>query len=228
MFGPEHMGITYHFHEHPEDLARILAMINIDMIGYSQNPSGAGAVLHLYRSPFSNPSFIDDVVETFVEKVGTENTISIRNAAFLSGTPSIGFLDPIFAPTGTHDEYHYSTEPYWGPSDHEDAQTFGVRAILLNDYPDHFFGTQDDSVAAAGDPTQMRRGVVLGAAAGYALAMAKPEDMPAFLQNAWTKAQARLANAQSRAFTMLGGASSETLAAANRDARNLIFGDVRD
>ena len=223
MFGPEHMGITYHFHEHPEDLARILAMINIDMIGYSQNPSGAGAVLHLYRSPFSNPSFIDDVVETFVEKVGTENTISIRNAAFLSGTPSIGFLDPIFAPTGTHDEYHYSTEPYWGPSDHEDAQTFGVRAILLNDYPDHFLGTQDDSVAAAGDPTQMRRGVVLGAAAGYALAMAKPEDMPAFLQNAWTKAQARLANAQSRAFTTLGGASSETLAAANREARNLFL-----
>lgn len=223
MFGPEHMGITYHFHDHPEDLPRILAMINIDMIGYSQNPSGAGAVLHLYRSPYSNPSFIDDIVQTFVEKVGGENTISIRNAAFLSGTPSIGFLDPIFAPTGTHDEYHYSTEPYWGPSDHEDAQTFGVRAILLNDYPDHFLGTQDDSVAAAGDPTQMRRGVVLGASAGYALALATAADMPAFLQNAWTKAQSRLANAQSRAFTMLGGASGETLPDATREARNLFL-----
>jgi aminopeptidase YwaD len=222
MFGPEHMGLTYHFHDHPEDLARILAMINIDMIGYSQRQGGAAAVLHLYRSPYSNPSFIDDVVETFVQKVGTENTISIRNAAFLSTTPSIGFLDPIFAPTGTHDEFHYNVEPYWGPSDHEDAQTFGVRAILLNDYPDHFLGTQDDSIAAAGDPTQMRRGVVLGAAAGYALAMATAADMPAFLQSAWTKAEARLAGVQSRAFSSLGAATSESLPAAYSDAHILI------
>jgi hypothetical protein len=225
MFGPEHMGLTYHFHEHPEDLARILAMINIDMIGYSQNPSGAAAVLHLYRSPYSNPSFIDDIVQTFVQQVGNENTISIRNAGFLSAAPSIGFLDPIFAPTGTHDEYHYNIEPYWGPSDHEDAQTFGVRAILLNDYPDHYLGTQDDSIAAAGDPTQMRRGVILGAAAGYALASATAADMPAFLQNAWTKAEERLAGAQSRAFTYVGAASSESLPEAYRDARNLISED---
>ncbi len=222
MFGPEHMGLTYHFHDHPEDLARILAMINIDMIGYSQRQGGAAAVLHLYRSPYSNPSFIDDVVETFVQKVGTENTISIRNAAFLSTTPSIGFLDPIFAPTGTHDEFHYNVEPYWGPSDHEDAQTFGVRAILLNDYPDHFLGTQDDSIAAAGDPTQMRRGVVLGAAAGYALAMATAADMPAFLQSAWTKAEARLAGVQSRAFSSLGAATSESLPGAYGEAHILI------
>lgn len=222
MFGPEHMGLTYHFHEHPEDLSRILAMINIDMIGYSQNQSGAAAVLHLYRSPYSNPSFIDDIVQTFVQKVGSQNTISIRNAGFLSSAPSIGFLDPIFAPTGTHDEYRYNIEPYWGPSDHEDAQTFGVRAIMLNDYPDHYLGTQDDSIAAAGDPTQMRRGVVIGAAAAYALASATPTDMPAFLQNAWTKAEERLAGVQSRAFTHLGTSPSESLPEAYGDARNLI------
>jgi len=33
-------------------------------------------------------------------------------------------------------------EPFWGPSDHEDAQTLGVQAILLNDFPDVFLGTQ--------------------------------------------------------------------------------------
>ena len=80
MFGPEHMGLTYHFHEHPEDLSRILAMINIDMIGYSQHQSGAAAVLHLYRSPYSNPSFIDDIVRLSSKRSGSENTISIRNA----------------------------------------------------------------------------------------------------------------------------------------------------
>lgn len=222
MWGPEHYGTLNHFHDHPEDLARVLAEINIDMIGYNQDQNGAAAVLHLYRSPFSNPSFIDDVVQTALQKVGEENTISIRNAHFLSH-PTVGFLDPIFAPTGSHNELRYNVEPYWGPSDHEDAQTLGVRAILLNDYPDYFLGTQDDSPSAAGDPTQMRRGVVIGATAAYSLASATPADIPSFLQNALTKAEVRLADYESRAYTDLGSATAENLADSYYDARNVVL-----
>jgi len=50
------------------------------MIGYDQQSSGA--VFHLYRSPNSNPSFLDDAVQAFIDKVGVENTIAIRNFAF--------------------------------------------------------------------------------------------------------------------------------------------------
>ncbi|HXF13455.1 MAG TPA: M28 family peptidase [Terriglobales bacterium] len=223
MWGPEHDGITYHFHEHPEDIARILAMVNIDMIGYSQEQRGAAAVFHLYRSPYSNPSFIDDVVQAFVDRVGKENTISLRNAHFLTTHSSIGFLDPLFAPTGSHDEFHYNIEPFWGPSDHEDAQTFGVRAVLLNDYPDYFLGTQDDSPAAAGDPTQMRRGVTIGASTAYFLASASPADLPSLLQNAFTKAEARLAEDQSRADGELQAATSGTLGENYFEARNVVL-----
>ena len=223
MWGPEHYGLTYHFHEHPEDLSRILAMLNIDMIGYDQDQHGAAAVFHLYRSPYSNPSFVDDIVQAFVQRVGEENTISIRNANFLSGHPSVGFLDPIFAPTGSRDEFHYSIEPFWGPSDHEDAQTLGVRAVMLNDYPDYYLGTQDDSPAAAGDPTQMRRGVVVGATAAYFLASASAEDSRSLLQNAVTKAETRLAESQSRAFSDLDSATAKTLPDARYESRNLVL-----
>jgi len=222
MWGAEHYGLTYHFYQHSDDISRILAMINVDMIGYSQNQRGAGAVLHLYRSPYSNPSFVDDIVQAFVERVGEENTISIRNANFLSEHQSVGFLDPIFAPTGTHDQLHYNVEPFWGPSDHEDAQTFGIRAILLNDYPDYYLGTQLDSPDAAGDPTQMRRGVVIGATAAYFLASASSADLPALLHNALTKAEVRFADDQSRAFAYIAAAKPEMLSESLYEARNLI------
>src|SRR5882762_3920979 len=219
MWGSEHYGITYHFHEHPEDLQRILAMINIDMIGYDQQSSGA--VFHLYRSPNSNPSFLDDAVQAFVDKVGVENTIAIRNSHFLSARPTEGFLDPLFAPTGSREQFHYSIESFWGPSDHEDAQTLGVQAILLNDFPDVFLGTQEDT-PKAGDPTQMRRGVVIAASSAFYLASVGADDLPALLHNATSKAAKRFADDETKAFGYLESAKDEDLPQAYRDATNVV------
>lgn len=219
MWGAEHYGITQHFHEHPDDLANILAMINIDMIGYNQQTSRA--VFHLYRSPYSNPSFIDDIVQSFVEKVGRENTISIRSFDVTAVNPSEGFADPIFAPTGSRQQFQYNTEGFWGPSDHEDAQALGVRAVLLNDFPDVFLSTQDDSPAAV-DPTQMRRGVVLSAAAAYFLGSAASGDTPELLLNAETKATKRLVDDEIKASGYLESAKDEDLPQAYRDATNVI------
>lgn len=219
MWGSEHYGLTYHFHENPEDLKRILAMVNIDMIGYDQQ--SAKAVFHLYRSPTSNPSFLDDVVQAFVDKVGAENTIAIRNSHFLSSRPTEGFLDPLFAPTGSREQFHYTVEPFWGPSDHEDAQTLGVSAILLNDFPDVFLGTQEDT-PRAGDPTQMRRGVVIAASSAYFLASAGANDVPALLHNAVTKSKIRLAEDESKAFAYLDATTRDTLPQARLDATNVI------
>jgi aminopeptidase YwaD len=219
MWGSEHYGLTYHFHQSPDDLKRILAMVNIDMIGYDQQSSRA--VFHLYRSPHSNPSFLDDVVQAFVDKVGAENTIAIRNSHFLSSRPTEGFLDPLFAPTGSREQFHYTIEPFWGPSDHEDAQTLGVSAILLNDFPDVFLGTQEDS-PRAGDPTQMRRGVVIAASAVYFLASASTTDIPKLLHNAITKSQIRLAEDESKALAYLDSATRDSLPQARQDAANVI------
>jgi len=219
MWGSEHYGITYHFHEHPEDLQRILAMINIDMIGYDQQSSGA--VFHLYRSPNSNPSFLDDAVQAFVDKVGVENTIAIRNSHFLSARPTEGFLDPLFAPTGSREQFHYSIESFWGPSDHEDAQTLGVQAILLNDFPDVFLGTQEDT-PKAGDPTQMRRGVVIAASSAFYLASVGADDLPTLLHNAASKAAKRFADDETKAFRYLESAKAEDLPQAYWDATNVV------
>ena len=219
MWGAEHFGIQYHFHENPDDIKNILAMINIDMIGYNQQT--ASAVLHLYRSPYSNPSFIDDIMEAFMDQIGKENTISIRNSDFLSSRPSNGFLDPIFAATGSRRQLHYNIERFWGPSVHEGAQALGIKAVMLNDYPDVFLSTQDDSVAAV-DPTQMRRGVVLSASAAYFLANASSQDTPRLLLNAATRAQKRLLDDQTKACEYLDSADEHGLDKAYANAINVV------
>ena len=222
MWGPEHYGITEHFRGHPDDAAKIEAMVNVDMIGYSQ--SRAGAVFHLYRTPWSHPSFMNDLVQEFAERIGNENAISIRNAHFLAARQTEGFLDPLFAPSGSHEQFHYTIEEFWGPSDHEDASdgSIGLAAVLLNDFPDVFLGTQDDRPELAGDPTQMRRGVALVASSVYALAAASAANAQALVHNSVTKAEARLAQDAARAFAMVDAAKPDALNAADQEARNVI------
>lgn len=215
MWGPEHFGIISHFHAHPEDARQVLAMINVDMVGYDQQRTKA--VAHLFRAPYSHPTYLDDVVQSVMESMGTNNTISIRHANLLGPRPSEGFLDPTLDPLGSRSDYRYNIERFWGPSDHEDAgeASIGIPAILLGDFPDVFLGTQLDTPEVA-DPTQMRRGVIVAAAAAYAIASATARDIPAYIDNAVAKAKARLAESELRAHSMLRNVQSPQ---ARRDAQ---------
>ena len=224
MWGPEHTGIVYHFFEHPADIAGIVAMVNVDMIGFHQER--AKAVFHLYRTPSSRPSFLNDVVEDALQTVGDENTIAIRHEDIFAPHPGQGFLDPLFANTGSHDQFHYNVERFWGPSDHEDATAFGVQAVLLNDFPDIFLGTQDDTAEKACDPTQMRRGVVIVASAVYLLASVGIGDAPTLLDNALTRAEARIAREEARAYSLLRSSAAPDLPAAYFEARNFVHQSV--
>jgi aminopeptidase YwaD len=221
MWGPEHFGMIAHFHAHPDDISNFLAMINVDMIGFNQQLTKA--VFHLYRAPYSHPTFLDDIVEEFLERVGTDNTISIRYANPSSASPSEGFRDPLFDPMGTREDYRYNVEKFWGPSDHEDSgeASIGLPAILLNDFPDVFLGTQKDTVEV-GDPTQMRRGVVVAASSAYMVASAGPGDLPALIQNAITKANSRLADDETRGYSLLRGSTPANLAVNYRDAQTFL------
>src|SRR5207249_2178777 len=103
--------------------------------------------------------------------------------------------------------------------------SIGLAAVLLNDFPDVFLGTQDDRPELAGDPTQMRRGVALVASSVYALATADAANAQALVHNSATKAEARLAKDAARAFAMVDGAKPEALSAAHEEARNMIRAD---
>ena len=219
MWGAEHYGVIQHFHAHPEDVVRILAIINVDMIGFNQQTSGA--VAHLYRSPYSNPSFLDDIIQSFMERLGVDNSMSIRNFNILAVKPSDGFSHPIFAPTGSQEQYRYTIEPFWGPSDQEDTQALGLPTAYLGDFPDIFLATQDDTLAAT-DATQMRRGVVLASAAAYFLASAGKTDTATLLLNATLKAISRFSGDEIKAYEYIKCAGADDFLGACGEAANVM------
>ena len=162
-WGAEHTTSLYYFYTYPENTKRVLAYLDLDMVGDHQHLSQS--ILRLYRTPHSRPSFLNDIVQEMFELVGEGNTISIRNGR--GGSFDSGFLLPIVDPAGSGDQFFYKIEDFWGPSDHEDVgeASIGLHAVLLNTWPDPFIGTQEDNRARA-DATQMKRaGVITGAAA---------------------------------------------------------------
>jgi hypothetical protein len=196
LWGAEHFSSVYDFFVHPDRTARVLAFLNVDMVGYHQER--AKSVFHLYRTPASLPHFVNDVAEELLGAVGRANAETVREAAISSPLPNDEH-DPLFAPTGSRDQLHYSVEEFWGPSDHEDVVTLGVPAVLYNDWPDPWIGTQEDDLGRT-DPTQMRRAVLTIAATAYYLATVTPPDAVRLVHLVATGAETRMAADLRRAF----------------------------
>jgi hypothetical protein len=221
LWGAEHFSSVYNFHAHPEKRERVLAFLNVDMVGYHQER--VKAVFHVYRLPHSMPHFLSDVAEEFMHAVGRANAVTVREAGLTAPAPGTAVYDPTFAPTGSRDQLHYAIDEFWGPSDHEDVveASIGVPAVLYNDWPDPYIGTQEDDITRA-DPTQMRRAVMTVAATAYSLASIPPERVPTLAVVMTGYAGARLATEGRRAFTMLEGANPPDLAARLREALNVL------
>lgn len=209
LWGAEHYSSIYNFFAHPERVSRVLAFLNVDMVGYHQER--AKAVFHVYRTPHSLPHFLSDVAEQLLIAVGRANTESVREAG-ISGPGGSGGFEPLYAPTGSRDQLHYSIEAFWGPSDHEDVIALGVPAVLYNDWPDPYLGTQEDDIDRA-DPTQMRRAMLTIAATAYALAALTPERAAELTPLVANAAVGRMAGEASRAHLVLAetGSAPEAL-----------------
>ena len=219
VWGAEHMAIIYFLHEHPEATARMLALLNLDMVGDHQILSES--ILRLYRTPHSLPSFVNDVVQEMFEVVGAGNSISLGGGRLLDFGSS--FRLPIVEPSGSRDPFYYYIEDFWGPSDHEDIAeaSLGVHAVLLNTWPDPYIGTQQDTLERA-DATQMKRAAVIAGASAYILASAADDELPALAQNAAAKARARLAAEEGRAMDILTSSSRAGFADDSALARTIL------
>jgi aminopeptidase YwaD len=221
LWGAEHYGSVYNLFSDPEERKRILVMLNVDMAGFHQER--AKAIFRMYRLPYSHPHYLSDVAEDFMHAVGYANAISIRNAGIISPRPGPGFEDPTFAPSGSRDQFHYAIDPFWGPSDHEDVAeaSLGVPAVLYNDWPDLWIGTQQDDITKM-DATQLRRSVMTVAATAYYLASVPAEGVTTLAPVVLGYAQSRMAEEGRRAATMLTGADAAGFAQQYREASNVL------
>jgi hypothetical protein len=140
---PEFFGTVAYLHAHPELAHRIISGINCDMVG--ENAQTCGGVLNLRRTPDSLPSFINDLLEFYLEAAAKEPRL--------------------VSSAGTTQPFRFEVNGFDWRSDHVmlvDATT-GVPCVMLNHWPDNYYHSSEDTVDKC-DATALQR-------AGYAVAM---------------------------------------------------------
>jgi hypothetical protein len=106
-------------------------------------------------------------------------------------------------------------------SDHEvyEEGSFRIPTIYLNDWPDVFIHTNNDTPANI-DATKLQRVAVIGAASGYFMASADANAAKVLAGEVFVRGQARQGAAAGRALALLrGGTVTDTTIA---EARNII------
>lgn len=159
---PEIAGTMCYFARYPEIVKRTIAAIHMDMVG--GNHQLTKAIFHLTQTPASLPSFVNDVAAVFGEYV-----IDSSRRAAMNGD----FSDAIFSPDGNKEMLVADFQTFTMGSDHDVYQegSFRIPTIYLNDWPDVFIHTNNDTPENM-DATKLRRVAVIGASCGYFLASA--------------------------------------------------------
>lgn len=205
-----------YFSEHPEEAKRILVNLNQDMVGARQ---GFGdRVQFLSRTPFSRPSFLNDVVESVLETVRQGNT-SYPLRTGLEGL----FSRPIVSTLGTQQPYRAEAVPYYDSTDHlvfNDGRV-GIPGISLTNWPDSYIHSSDDDLWQM-DATQLKRNAFIIASAAYFIASAGEAEVPALAGLLLAGAQKRLARDSAAALLRLSDDAAGPLAARYADAVMLL------
>ncbi len=134
LWGPEWFGTIRFIHNERELLQRCIAMVNLDMVG--ADPCKAGSAMWLYRTPFSLPTTLNNVVRYW-----------LRNEGEVAREPRRG--EGIAPPVCRYARYSAGSDHFMFTD-----STVGVPAVMLNVHPDKFYHTSEDTVDKL-DPGQL-------------------------------------------------------------------------
>lgn len=159
---PEISGSAAYIRANPEETKKMIAAIAIDMAGGDVSKSHNS--LRLMTTPYSVPTYLNDVHHQFFDFVGETNREKVNNRRLF-----YGFQYPILDPKGSRDEFYYNIEKHYGASDHVVYLGAGIPALLYNNWPDVAYHTSEDSAANA-DPTQAKRAAFVALASSMVIA----------------------------------------------------------
>ena len=162
----DEIGAEYRYlADNPDAAKTMLANLNQDMVGAKQ--SDGFRVQFMSRTPFSRPSFLNDVVESVVNAVVWGNTaVPLRQ-----GANSSAFSRPMFALKGTREPFRAMPVHFYDSTDHmvfNDGRV-GVAGVSLTNWPDTYIHSTDDDLWQV-DATQLKRNAFIVAASAYTLA----------------------------------------------------------
>ncbi|MHA1903863.1 MAG: M28 family peptidase [Candidatus Thorarchaeota archaeon] len=164
-------------------MTRCRMMINADMVG--ANPSKSGSVLNLYRTPYSLPSSLNNVVHYWLKEEGE------RARSRSSG----GTIAPL--------PWNYSN--YSAGSDHFmfTDSTLGIPGVMLNQNPDRFYHTSTDTPDKI-DPAQMAYATRVITLSALTLAHPKHASKEAILAHCRNETVSLLQKVSSEALNIFG------------------------
>ena len=212
LWAPEFSGTMPYVQANKDRMRRTLCNINLDMVGIQLTKSLA--FFTVMRTTYGNPHYINDVMENYYRYVGETNRSYVVNS--MAG----GFQKRIVAPSGSEEPMYYYIGTHFGSSDHEVFNDWGVGVpgVVMNTWPDQWFHTSQDRPDKI-DPTQMKRAVVIGAAAAYTIASADDKTAGQIAAEITSNASARIGHQLARRLEELKRSDKEQFAAVYKKAR---------
>jgi len=178
------------FADHPEEVAKMMANINQDMVGANQSQD-VMRVQNVTQVPFSRSHYLTAVAETVIRYLVQTNTpqLAIAQAGGSATAPK-----PIYATLGTRQRYNAAIIPFHNNTDH---MTFteapiGIPGITFTNWPDNYIHTSDDDLWNI-DRTQLQRNAFAVATMAYVLAAASDATAPALAAATYQAALSHLA-----------------------------------
>jgi hypothetical protein len=152
---PEMTGTYAYLAENEEAIGRIVAALNLDMVG--ENQGLCGGPLQLEYPPLTCPDFTADLLSAVLDAVSDEG----RN----------------FAGTARYALYNQVRTPFSGGSDHYilSDPTVGVPCPMLIQFPDRFYHTSADTLDKV-DPEMLARVGTMAGTYLYFWASAGPRE----------------------------------------------------
>lgn len=212
LFVPEISGTRAYIQKYPEIARRFFANLNEDMVGEAlvKNLSA----FRLETTPYSIPTYLNDVVASFVEWMGASQRLAQDR----------GWKDySVLSPAGSRDPFYYTIDRFSGGSDHIVFIGGAVRipAVMFICWPDMWYHTSGD-LPDKSDSTQLKRVVTLTVASALFLANAGPEEAVAILNEVNSRGLKRLGEEKGQAVDMILKAEARDLAQVRKEAVNIV------
>jgi aminopeptidase YwaD len=154
---PEMSGTYSYLVEREDDIPKMVAAINLDMVGEDQDKTGSVLVLH--KTPDSYPSYVNAVAEAIFEEAQKEFSSIGGNLIMATYRHAVGEF------SGGSDHYIY-TDP-----------TVGVGCPMLIQWPDKFYHTSADTVDKV-SPHSLAKVALIAGTYAYFLACAGEKEAP--------------------------------------------------
>ncbi len=198
---PEFSGTIPWVKKHHDLIENTLVNLNLDMVGIKLSTNHSR--FNLERTPFSRPSYLNDVVENVMNYVRETNWETLHSRAL---------LNPIIAPTGSLDPFYCKIDYHYGASDHVVFNDWGVGVpgIMLITWPDNWYHTSEDRPTNL-DPTQLKRAGFISALSGYIIADADDATVIRLCPVIFSHAVKRMGNEFRRGTDLLNSAEDENL-----------------